>query len=220
MAQPIRRILLRLPLFMALMVAGWLYLHDRDARAGERLESFSLRSSTETRIIKIVDGDKAILIPRNYLTGLWANPDGSPFIVGMASMPNFSGAESGNIDCFFFGRNRECSLVQFSYRGSLNWSSDQYRRRFELLVGSDSNREDFAYGLQRTLLPNAYVFVGPTDQETIFIFCNEHSKICNMSVDLDGGRWHVQMNVTFLDQWGDILKKFMDFMSPRIVDAR
>jgi hypothetical protein len=215
-----QKMFLRIPVLLAVLSALGIYLCGGDAVAESRTENFSVRPSTDTRIVKLADRNKQFMIPRNYLTGLWTNPDGSSTIVGMASMPEFSGAENSNFDCFFFGRNRECRLVQFVYRGSLNWGPDEYRHRFENLVGRDSSQEDFDYGLQTTLLPNAYVFVGPTDQETIFIYCNVFSKICSMSIDLEGGRWQVQMNVDFLSQWENILKKFREFMSPRIVDAR
>ncbi len=191
-----------------------------NTRDGARL-GFVDRQSFDRDLILFRHGLVIMSFPRNYLTSVYTPQEAGsrPSIVGMATFPAMQGNSTETNDCFHLAMLRRCDVIAFQYSGIPDQGSAAFRSRRDFLLGDNTGRQEFAFGLLRTPIRNSYVYVDDAKEEIIAVSCSEFDSICSMHVDTYGTRWRVLFRVDLLDRWNEISGKFKEFLHLRIQTA-
>ena len=174
-------------------------------RMSERVVSehrgFIEQPSLERYRIAFEDRSVRLIIPRNYLTH-WvtaAMMKDSPGFMGMATLPDFSGATRENMDCFGGHALMRCDTVQFFYKNpvrpiepNLTW----YLRDRDLLVPRE-------YGLIGRPGDDLLVHFGE-DGWVVRVACSGERQPCAMFFSTAGADWRIQFRPALMPRWREI----------------
>jgi hypothetical protein len=187
-------------------------------RREEAHRGFVDQPSLSRETIVFHDGPATMSFPRNYLTSVYtpAGTDNSINIVGLATFPSIQGNSAETINCFHFSMLRKCDIIAFQYTGIRKQGSAAFQSRRDFLLGNNTGRQEFAFGLLRTPMRNSYLYVDDEKEELIPVSCSEFTSICSMHLDVSGTRWRLLFKVDFLDRWCEIADKFKAFFESRI----
>jgi hypothetical protein len=191
-----------------------------DTRDGARL-SFVDRPSFDRDPVVFRDGPVTMTFPRNYLFSVYTPPEAGsrPHIVGLATFPAIQGNSPGTNECFHLSMLPKCDIIAFQYSGIPDSGLESFRSRRDFLLGDNTSRQEFAFGLLRTPRRNSYVHVDDAKEEIITVSCSEFTNICSMHLDAFGTRWRVLFKVDFLDRWNEVADRFRLFLRSTIEAA-
>jgi hypothetical protein len=194
------------PLVLMLPLAPSVAQTSMSERVVTEHRGFIEQPSLERYRIAFNDRSVRLVVPRNYLTH-WvtaAMMKDSPGFMGIATLPDFSGATRENMDCFGGHALMRCDIVQFFYTDpvrpiepNLTW----YLRDRDLLVPRE-------YGLMG--YPNQHQYLVHFDENgwVVQVGCAgvpEWERLpCEMSFSTAGARWRIQFRPALMPRWREI----------------
>ena len=192
------------PLVLMLPLAPSMAQPRMSERVVTEHRGFIEQPSLERYRIAFRDRSVTLAIPRNYLTH-WVTASmtqSSPGFIGMAALPDFSGATRENKDCF--GRNAlmRCDLVLFYYINPvqpIDPNRAWYLRDRDLLVPRE-------YGLLGRPGDNLLVHFGENGW-VVQVGCSRESREqqpCEMNFSAAGARWRIQFRPALMPRWREI----------------
>jgi hypothetical protein len=193
------------PLALMLPLAPSMAQPRMSERVVTEHRGFIEQPSIERYRIAFNDRTVRLVVPRNYLTH-WVTAamiKDSPGFMGIATLPDFSGATRENMDCFGGHALMRCDIVQFFYTDpvrpiepNLTW----YLRDRELLVPRE-------YGLLGRPGDNLLVHFGE-DGWVVQVSCPglpEWERLpCSMNFSTAGARWRIQFRPALMPRWREI----------------
>jgi hypothetical protein len=193
------------PLVLMLPLAPSMAQPRMSERVVTEHRGFIEQPSLERYRIAFNDRSVRLVVPRNYLTH-WVTAamiKDSPGFMGIATLPDFSGATRENMDCFGGHALMRCDIVQFFYTDpvrpiepNLTW----YLRDRDLLVPRE-------YGLLGRPGDNLLVHFGE-DGWVVQVSCSglpEWERLpCSMNFSTAGARWRIQFRPALMSRWREI----------------
>ncbi|MCA3279880.1 MAG: hypothetical protein ING10_11480 [Roseomonas sp.] len=163
---------------------------------------FIEQPSLERYRIAFNDRSVRLVVPRNYLTH-WVTAamiKDSPGFMGIATLPEFSGATRENMDCFGGHALMRCDIVQFFYKDpvrpiepNLTW----YLRDRDLLVPGE-------YGLMGYPDRERYRVHFGEDGWIVQVTCSGERQPCQMFFPTAGADWRIQFRPALMPRWREI----------------
>ena len=204
--RPVLRLWFWVMVFAPLALMLPLVSSAAQSRMSERVmtehRGFIEQPSIERYRIAFNDRSVRLVIPRNYLTS-WVTAamiKDSPGFMGMATLPDFSGATRENMDCFGGHALMRCDTVQFFYKNpvrpiepNLTW----YLRDRDLLVPRE-------YGLMGYPDRERYLVHFGEDDWIVRVTCSGERQPCQMFFSTAGADWRVLFRPALLPRWREI----------------
>ncbi|MFN7306486.1 MAG: hypothetical protein ACK5TQ_07875 [Acetobacteraceae bacterium] len=208
--RPVLRLWFWVMVFAPLALMVPLVSSVAQSRMSERVmtehRGFIEQPSIERYRIAFNERSVRLVIPRNYLTS-WVTPamiKDSPGFMGMATLPEFSGATRENMYCFGGHALMRCDIVQFFYKDPVRPIEPNrmwYLRDRDLLV------------------PREYGLLGYPDQHQFLVHFGEDGWVvqvgcagvpewerlpCDMNFSTAGADWRIQFRPALMPRWREI----------------
>jgi len=190
------------PLVLMLPLAPTVAQPRMSERVVTEHRGFIEQPSLERYRIAFNDRSVRLVVPRNYLTH-WVTAamiKDSPGFMGIATLPDFSGATRENMDCFGGHALMRCDTVQFFYKNpvrpiepNLTW----YLRDRDLLVPRE-------YGLMGYPDRERYLVHFGEDGWIVQVTCSGERQPCQMFFSTAGADWRIQFRPALMPRWREI----------------
>ena len=190
------------PLALMLPLAPSVAQTSMSERVVTEHRGFIEQPSLERYRIAFNDRSVRLVVPRNYLTH-WVTAamiKDSPGFMGIATLPDFSGATRENMDCFGGHALMRCDIVQFFYTDpvrpiepNLTW----YLRDRDLLVPRE-------YGLMGYPDRERYLVHFGEDDWIVQVTCSGERQPCQMFFSTAGADWRILFRPALLPRWREI----------------